>query len=70
MLKFSYNYLDFVSAREHIDHLPSVKENRLQEGILAQVASFEQGVEGMKVVLRSNLQNMVRAMNKEIMYAV
>ncbi len=61
---------DFTSAREHIEHLPSVKENRLQESILAQVASFEQGVEGMKVVLRNNLQNMVRVINKEILYAV
>lgn len=61
---------DFVSAREHIEHLPSVKENRLQESILAQVASFEQGVEGMKSVMRNNLQNMVRVMNKEILYAV
>lgn len=61
---------DFASAREHIEHLPSVKENRLQESILAQVASFEQGVEGMKSVLRNNLQNMVRVMNKEILYAV
>lgn len=61
---------DFASAREHIEHLPSVKENRLQESILAQVASFEQGVEGMKTVLRSNLQNMARVINKEILYAV
>lgn len=61
---------DFVSAREHIEHLPSVKENRLQESILAQVASFEQGVEGMKQVLRGNLQNMARVLNKEILYAV
>lgn len=37
------------------EQLPSVKENRLQESILAQVASFEQGVEGMKVVPRGNL---------------
>lgn len=61
---------DFVSAREHIEHLPSVKENRLQESILAQVASFEQGVEGMKSVMRSNLQNMTRVINKEILYAL
>lgn len=61
---------DFVSAREHIDQLPSVKSNRLQESILAQVACFEQGLEGMKVVLNENLQNMVRVMNKEILYAV
>lgn len=61
---------DFASAREHIEQLPSVKENRLQESILAQVASFERGVEGMKSVLRNNLQNMVRVLNKEILYAV
>lgn len=61
---------DFASAREHIEHLPSVKENRLQESILAQVASFEQGIDGMKLVLRNNLQNMTRVLNKEILYAV
>lgn len=61
---------DFASAREHIEQLPSVKENRLQESILAQVASFEQGVEGMKAMLRGNLQNMARVLNKEILYAV
>lgn len=61
---------DYASAREHIDLLPSVKSNRLQESILAQVASFEHGLRGMKVVLNENLQNMVRAMNKEILYAV
>lgn len=61
---------DFASAREHIEHLLSVKENRLQESILAQVASFEHGVEGMKAVMRGNLQNMVRVINKEILYAM
>lgn len=61
---------DFMSAREHIEHLPSVKTNRLQESILAQIAGFEQGAEGMKRVLRGNLQNMVRVINKEILYAI
>ena len=61
---------DFVSAREHIEHLPSVQTNRMQESILAQMAGFEQGIEGMKHVLISNLQNMVRVINKEILYAV
>ncbi len=61
---------DYVSAREHIEKLPSVKENRLQESILAQMASFEHGLEGMKNVLIDNLQTFVRAINKELLYAV
>lgn len=61
---------DYVSAREHIAQLPSVKSNRLQESILAQVASSEQGLESMKIVVVHNLQNMARVINKEILYAV
>lgn len=61
---------DVVSAREHIDMLPSVATNRLQESILAQLASFENGVDAMKDVLRKNLQYFTRALNKEILYAM
>lgn len=60
---------DFTSAREHISTLPSVESNRLQESILAQVASLEHGTDEMKKVLRHNLQNFTRAINKEILYA-
>ena len=61
---------DFSSAKEHISTLPSVESNRLQESILAQVASIESGVDEMKKVVRHNLQNFTRAFNKEILYAV
>lgn len=61
---------DFTSAREHITALPSVESNRMQESILAQVASMEFGTDEMKKVVRRNLQNFTRAINKEILYAV
>ncbi len=61
---------DFGAAREHIAKLPCLESNRLQESILAQVASFEHGVEGMKKVMNRNLQNFTRAINKEIVYAM
>ncbi len=61
---------DYVSAREHINTLPSVSSNRLQESILAQLAVFEKGVEEEKVVLRRNLMNFCCAINKEFVYAM
>ena len=61
---------DYTSAREHISTLPSVANNRCQESILAQIASFEHGVEEMKRVMTSNLQNYTRVINKEILYAM
>ena len=61
---------DYISAREHINTLPSVSSNRLQESILAQLAVFEKGVEEEKKVLRSNLMNFCCAINKEFVYAM
>ena len=61
---------NYTSARDHISTLPSISSNRLQESILAQLATFENGLDGMKEVLRSNLQNFTRALNKEILYAL
>ncbi len=61
---------NYTSARDHISTLPSITSNRLQESILAQLASFESGLDGMKNVLRNNLQNFTRALNKEILYAI
>ncbi len=59
---------DFEKAREHINVLPSVASNRLQEGISAQLAFWEGGFEGEKKVARQNLRNFARAMGKEIVY--
>ncbi len=61
---------DYNGAREHIATLPSVSSNRLQESILAQLALVEIGFEGEKKVLFRNLQNFVRAFNKEMIYAM
>lgn len=61
---------DYTSAREHISTLPSVANNRCQESILAQIASFEHGVTEMKRVMTNNLQNYTRVINKEILYAI
>ena len=61
---------NFTGARDHISTLPSISSNRLQESILAQLATFENGLDGMKEVLRNNLQNFTRALNKEVLYAL
>ena len=61
---------DYISAREHIQTLPSVSSNRLRESILAQLAVFEKGIDEEKRVLRQNLRNFCRAINKEFVYAM
>lgn len=61
---------DYISAREHINTLPSVLNNCLQESILAQLAVFEKGVEEEKTVIRKNLMNFCCAINKEFVYAM
>ena len=61
---------DYVSAKDHVRALPSVKSNRMQESIMAQIADFEGGVDEMKKVVCENLQNFVRAINKENLYAM
>lgn len=61
---------NYVYAREHIEQLPSVASNRLQESILAQLEDFENGIDAMDETVTKNLQNFVRAINKENMYAM
>lgn len=61
---------NFAYAREHIEQLPSVASNRLQESILAQLAGFENGADAMQEILTHNLQSFARAINKENMYAM
>ena len=57
-------------AKEHIEQLPSVASNRLQESLFAQLTLFESGIDGMEKEYIINLQYFVRAINKENMYAV
>lgn len=61
---------NYAYAKEHIEQLPSVASNRLQESILAQLEDFENGIDAMDCVLTKNLQNFVRAINKENLYAM
>ena len=61
---------NYAYAKEHIDQLPTIKSNRLQESIMAQLALFENGFDAMDQVLTMNLKNFVRAVNKENLYAV
>ena len=61
---------NYVYAREHIEQLPSVASNRLQESILAQLEDFENGIDAMDETVTKNLQNFARAINKENMYAM
>lgn len=46
---------NYAYAREHIEQLPSVASNRLQESILAQLADFENGIDAMEEAVTKNL---------------
>ena len=61
---------NYAYARKHIEQLPTIESNRLQESIMAQLALFENGLDAMSEVLTMNLQNFVRDVNKENLYAV
>lgn len=61
---------DFSKAREHIQALPSVGTNRMQESILAQLALFENGFEEHKKVVCENLKRFSGAIGKEFAYAM
>lgn len=61
---------NYAYVREHIEQLPSVSSNRLQESILAQLEAFENGIDAMDEAVTKNLQNFVRAINKENLYAM
>lgn len=61
---------DYNKAREHIQALPSVATNRMQESILAQLALFESGFEEHKKVVCNNLRSFSGAIGKEFMYAM
>lgn len=61
---------DYASAREHINTLPSVSSNRLQETILGELAFFENGMDANREVNRTNLQYFISALNKEFTYSM
>jgi transcriptional regulator with XRE-family HTH domain len=61
---------EFDKGRAHIDALPSIKSNMLQETLLPYyVYSSGAGMEGWKAQVRDNYQNFIRAINKQIVYS-
>ena len=61
-----HTYRNYAYAREHIEQLPSVSSNRLQESILAQLEAFENGIDAMDEAVTKNLQNFVRELTRKI----
>lgn len=61
---------NFTAARDHVDMLPSISSNRLQEGMRAKLAFFEKGFEGMKPVICNELQLFTGVYNKELIYTM
>lgn len=63
---------EFEKGREHINALPSIKSNMLQEPLLPYYSftkGDEDGIKGWKNQVRDNYQNFIRALNKQIVYA-
>lgn len=63
---------DYEKAREHIEVLPSVKSNRLQENILSKLAlfegNFEKGIENTKAVIDKDFEHYTKAICSKILY--
>jgi len=65
----------YAKGREHLEALPSVKNNMLQETINSYYDSMEGSEDGnpdyeaWRVSVRSNTQNFVRAINKQLLYS-
>lgn len=63
---------DYDKAREHIETLPSVKSNRLQENILSKLALFEGGFEKSmdktKAIIEKDFEHYTKAIGSKIRY--
>ena len=63
---------DYEKAREHIEALPSVKSNRLQENILSKLAlfegGFEKGMEKTKAIIEKDFEHYAKAISSKIFY--
>lgn len=62
---------EYEKGLQHIDALPSVKSNMLQETLLPYYYSVDPdgGMERWKTGMRENYQNFIRAVNKQIVYS-
>ncbi|MBQ8822053.1 MAG: helix-turn-helix transcriptional regulator [Lachnospiraceae bacterium] len=63
---------DYDKAREHIEALPSVKSNRLQENIFSKLilfeGGFEKGMEKTKEIIEKEFEHYTKAIRSKIFY--
>ncbi|MBP1586651.1 MAG: helix-turn-helix transcriptional regulator [Lachnospiraceae bacterium] len=61
---------EWEKGRQHIEALPSISSNMLQETLLPYYIdiSTDEGKENWKAQIRDNYQNFIRAINKQIVY--
>ena len=63
---------DYDNAREHIDALPSIRTNRIQERILDKLALFEGGpdqdFDGLKSIMENSMNKYIDAIGAKMMY--
>ena len=62
---------DFEKGLQHVEALPSIKSNMLQETLLPYYISVDpdKGLAAWKSGMRENYQNFIRALNKQIVYS-
>ena len=67
---FCWHISDWEKGRQHIDALPSISSNMLQETLLPYYIDIttDQGKENWIAQIRDNYQNFIRAINKQIVY--
>lgn len=58
----------FDKGRDHVNALPSISNNMLKETIISYYDSVEKGCDAWRESVRDNLQNFVRAINKQFLY--
>lgn len=65
-----YHEQDYDKGWEHINVLPSVSSNSLQESMNAQFTYIQKGMDAWKNVVNGNIQNYARVINRELVYAM
>lgn len=59
---------NYEKGREHVNALPSISSNMLQESINSYYSYIDSGIDGWQESVRDNFQNYVRAINKQFVY--
>lgn len=65
-----YHEQDYDKGWEHINVLPSVSSNSLQESMNAQFTYIQKGMDAWKNTVNGNIQNYARVINRELVYAM